>query len=143
VNVNARSIFVKILVWTGVLAVVIAVVGGGVGYAVAGSDGLWSALVGTALAIVFAMITALSMLVAIRFRLAGFFGIVMGLWLLKLVIFIALLVLVRDQPFVEPVVLFLSLVVSIVGTLVIDAWVVVRGRLAHASDVQLPAAPQD
>lgn len=142
-NVNARSIFVKILVSTGVLAVVIAVVGGGVGYAVAGTDGLWSALVGTGLAVVFAALTAASMLVAIRFRLAGFFGVVMGLWLLKLVIFIALLVLVRDQPFVEPVVLFLSLVVSIIGTLVIDAWVVVRGRLAHASDVQLPVVGSD
>jgi len=83
------------------------------------------------------------MLVAIRFRLAGFFGIVMGLWLVKLVLFIGLLVLVRDQPFVNDVVLFLSLVVSIVGTLVIDALVVVRGRMSHASDVQLPTVAHD
>lgn len=140
---NARSVFVKILLYTGVLAVVIAVVGGGAGYLVAGTDGLWSALVGTGLAVLFAALTALSMLVAIRFRLAGFFGIVMGLWLLKLVIFIGLLVLVRDQPFVDDVVLFLSLVVSIVGTLAIDALVVVRGRMAHASDVELPTVAHD
>jgi len=140
---NARSVFVKILLYTGVLAVVIAVVGGGAGYLVAGTDGLWSALVGTGLAVLFAALTALSMLVAIRFRLAGFFGIVMGLWLVKLVIFIGLLVLVRDQPFVDDVVLFLSLVVSIVGTLAIDALVVVRGRMAHASDVTLPTVQHD
>lgn len=140
---NARSVFVKILLYTGVLAVVIAVVGGGAGYLVAGTDGLWSALVGTGLAVLFAALTALSMLVAIRFRLAGFFGIVMGLWLVKLVIFIGLLVLVRDQPFVDDVVLFLSLVVSIVGTLAIDALVVVRGRMAHASDVTLPTVEHD
>ncbi|GAB2973451.1 hypothetical protein [Frigoribacterium salinisoli] len=140
---NARSVFVKILSYTGVLAVVIAVVGGGAGYLVAGTDGLWSALVGTGLAVLFAALTALSMLVAIRFRLAGFFGIVMGLWLLKLVLFIGLLVLVRDQPFVDDVVLFLSLVVSIVGTLAIDALVVVRGRMAHASDVTLPSVQHD
>lgn len=140
---NARSVFVKILLYTGVLAVVIAVVGGGAGYLAAGTDGLWSALVGTGLAILFAALTALSMLVAIRFRLAGFFGIVMGLWLVKLVLFIGLLVLVRDQPFVDDVVLFLSLVVSIVGTLVIDALVVVRGRMSHASDVQLPSVAHD
>nr|BFF13650.1 hypothetical protein GCM10025699_49530 [Microbacterium flavescens] len=113
------------------------------GYLVAGADGLWSALLGTALAVVFAAITAASMLVAIRFELAAFFGIVMGAWLLKLVIFIALLLLVRDQPFVNDVVLFLSLVVSIVGTLAIDALVVVRGRLSHVSDATLPAAPRD
>ncbi|GAA0959679.1 hypothetical protein [Frigoribacterium faeni] len=139
----ARPIFVQVLRYTAVLALVIAVVGGGVGYLVAGADGLWSALLGTALAVVFAAITAASMLVAIRFELAAFFGIVMGAWLLKLVIFIALLLLVRDQPFVNDVVLFLSLVVSIVGTLAIDALVVVRGRLSHVSDATLPAAPRD
>ena len=140
---NARSIFTKILTYTGLLALVIAVVGGGLGYAFAGTDGLWSALVGVALAVVFAGITAASMLVAIRFRLAAFFGIVMGAWLLKLVIFVVLLVLVKDQPFVNDVVLFLALVGSIVGTLAIDALVVVRGRLGNVSDTVLPPAPQD
>jgi hypothetical protein len=140
---NARSIFTKILTYTGLLALAIAVVGGGLGYASAGTDGLWSALVGVALAVVFAGITAASMLVAIRFRLAAFFGIVMGAWLLKLVIFVVLLVLVKDQPFVDDVVLFLALVVSIIGTLAIDALVVVRGRLGNVSDAVLPPAPQD
>ena len=140
---NARSIFTKILTYTGFLALAIAVVGGGLGYALAGTDGLWSALVGVALAVVFAGITAASMLVAIRFRLAAFFGIVMGAWLLKLVIFIALLVVLRDQPFVDDVVLFLALVVSIVGTLAVDALVVVRGRLSYVSDASLPPAPSE
>ncbi|MBD8702261.1 hypothetical protein SOM11_13090 [Frigoribacterium sp. CFBP9039] len=140
---DARSIFVQVLRYTAVLALVIAVVGGGAGYLAAGTDGLYSALLGTALAVLFAGITAASMLVAIRFELAAFFGIVMGAWLLKLVIFIVLLVLVRDQPFVDDVVLFLSLVVSIIGTLAIDALVVVRGRLSHVSDASLPPAPRD
>lgn len=140
---NARSIFTKILTYTGLLALVIAVVGGGLGWALAGTDGLWSALVGVALAVVFAGITAASMLIAIRFRLAAFFGIVMGAWLLKLVIFVVLLVLVKDQPFIDDVVLFLALVVSIIGTLAIDALVVVRGRLGNVSDAVLPPAPQD
>jgi len=140
---NASSIFTQILKYTGVLALVIAVVGGGLGYLFAGTDGLWSALVGVGLAILFAAITAASMLVAIRFTLGAFFGIVMGAWLLKLVIFIVLLVVLRDQPFVNDVVLFLALVVSIIGTLAVDALVVVRGRLAYVSDATLPPAPQD
>ena len=140
---NASSIFTQILKYTGALALVIAVVGGGLGYLFAGTDGLWSALVGVGLAILFAAITAASMLVAIRFTLGAFFGIVMGAWLLKLVIFIVLLVVLRDQPFVNDVVLFLALVVSIIGTLAVDALVVVRGRLAYVSDATLPPAPQD
>jgi len=59
------------------------------------------------------------------------------------VIFVVLLVLVKDQPFVNDVVLFLALVVSIIGTLAVDALVVVRGRLAYVSDAALPPAPQD
>ncbi|MET4050725.1 hypothetical protein ABID81_000058 [Frigoribacterium sp. PvP054] len=140
---NASSIFTQILKYTGLLALVIAVVGGGLGYLFAGTDGLWSALVGVGLAILFAAITAASMLVAIRFTLGAFFGIVMGAWLLKLVIFIALLVVLRDQPFVDDVVLFLALVVSIVGTLAVDALVVVRGRLSYVSDASLPPAPSE
>jgi len=140
---NASSIFTQILKYTGVLALAIAVVGGGLGYAFAGTDGLWSALVGVGLAILFAAITAASMLVAIRFTLGAFFGIVMGAWLLKLVIFIVLLVLLRDQPFVNDVVLFLALVVSIIGTLAVDALVVVRGRLSYVSDATLPPAPSE
>ena len=140
---NASSIFTQILKYTGALALVIAVVGGGLGYLFAGTDGLWSALVGVGLAILFAAITAASMLVAIRFTLGAFFGIVRGAWLLKLVIFIVLLVLLRDQPFVDDVVLFLALVVSIIGTLAVDALVVVRGRLSYVSDATLPPAPQD
>jgi hypothetical protein len=140
---NASSIFTQILKYTGALALVIAVVGGGLGYVFAGTDGLWSALVGVGLAILFAAITAASMLVAIRFTLGAFFGIVMGAWLLKLVIFIVLLVVLRDQPFVNDVVLFLALVVSIIGTLAVDALVVVRGRLSYVSDATLPPAPQD
>jgi len=140
---NASSIFTQILKYTGLLALVIAVVGGGLGYLFAGTDGLWSALVGVGLAILFAAITAASMLVAIRFTLGAFFGIVMGAWLLKLVIFIALLVVLRDQPFVDDVVLFLALVVSIVGTLAVDALVVVRGRLSYVSDASLHPAPSE
>jgi hypothetical protein len=140
---NASSIFTQILKYTGALALVIAVVGGGLGYVFAGTDGLWSALVGVGLAILFAAITAASMLVAVRFTLGAFFGIVMGAWLLKLVIFIVLLVVLRDQPFVNDVVLFLALVVSIIGTLAVDALVVVRGRLSYVSDATLPPAPQD
>ncbi|ROS54653.1 hypothetical protein [Frigoribacterium sp. PhB24] len=140
---NAGSIFTQILKYTGVLALVIAVVGGGLGYLFAGTDGLWSALVGVGLAILFAAITAASMLVAIRFTLGAFFGIVMGAWLLKLIIFIVLLVVLRDQPFVNDIVLFLALVVSIIGTLAVDALVVVRGRLSYVSDATLPPAPQE
>ena len=142
-TVTAHDIFVKVLKFTAVLALVVAVVGGTIGYLVAGPDGLVSALVATAVAIVFSAITAASMVLAIRFDLMLFFGIVMGAWLLKLVIFIVALFALRDQPFIDPIVFYVTLIASIIGTFAIDAVVVLGSRVGYVSDTILPAKTEE
>lgn len=142
-TVTAHDIFVKVLKFTAVLALVVAVVGGTIGYLVAGPDGLASALVATAVAIVFSAITAASMVLAIRFDLMLFFGIVMGAWLLKLVIFIVALFALRDQPFIDPIVFYVTLIASIIGTFAIDAVVVLGSRVGYVSDTILPAKTEE
>jgi hypothetical protein len=137
-SLTANDIFVRVLRSTGVLALVLAVGGGVVGYLVAGSEGLVSALIATAVAVLFSAITVVTMIVAIRFELMAFFGIVMGAWLVKLVVFIAALFLLRDQPFIDPIVFYLVLVVSIVGTVTIDALIVMRSRVTHVDASVLP-----
>lgn len=140
---NTSQILSRVLKYTGILAIVLAVVGGILGYLLAGSDGLISVLLGTVVAIVFAAVTAISLQIAIKFEIAAFFGIVMGAWLLKMVLFIAAILLLRDQPFINPVALFVALVVAIVGTVAIDAYVVFTSRMGYVSDVSLPGAPRD
>lgn len=141
---KANKIFSRVLKYTGVLALVLAVVGGTIGYLVDGSNGLISALLGTAVAVVFAGITAGSLIAAIKFDIIAFFGIVMGSWLLKMVLFIIALVLLRDQPFINTIVLFIAMIAAIVGSVGIDALVVYRARMAYVSDVALPEpAPKE
>ena len=135
---NASKIFRRALVLSLVLAAVIAVVGGVIAGLVVGQDGVLSVLVGTAMAVVFAGITVVSLIAAIRYDITVFFGIIMGAWLIKAVLFIVVLVVVRDAPFVHDWSLFLSIVAAVVGTLVIDAVVVAKGRIAYVSDVVLP-----
>jgi hypothetical protein len=135
---NASEILTKVLKYSGILAVLLIVVGGTIGYLVDGSNGLISVLLGTAVAVLFSAVTAASMMVAIKFEIAAFFGIVMGSWLLKMVLFIVALVLLRDQPFINTVALFISLVVAIVGTVAIDTIVVIKSRMSYVSDVSLP-----
>lgn len=135
---NAADVLRRVLKYTAVLAVVIAVLGGAAGYLAAGADGLWSALIGTGMAVLFAGITAASIIVALRFSLTVFLGIVLGAWLVKAALFIVLLVVVRDLPIIDPLVLFLSLVAAIVGTLAIDVVVVVRARMPYPGTVALP-----
>jgi hypothetical protein len=143
VSVDARKILTQVLRYTGLLAIVIAVVGGGLGYLFAGTDGLISALIGTALSVLFASITAASIIGAMRFDIAAFFGIVMGAWLMKIIVFIVILALLRDAPFVQTVVLFVTVIAGAVGTMLIDVLVVFRSRLGYVSNLALPAAPED
>jgi len=142
-NVDAKKILTDVLRYTGLLAILIAVVGGGLGFLFAGSTGLISALIGTALSVLFASITAASIIGAMRFDIAAFFGIVMGAWLMKIIVFIVILALLRDAPFVNTIVLFVTVIAGAVGTMLIDVLVVFKSRLGYASNVVLPNAVDD
>ena len=135
---SAVPVLKKILVWGGILAVVVVVGGSIAGHLAAGWPGVTSALIGTAMAVVFLAITALSILIAGRFGIATFFGIVMGAWLLKFVLFLVLIFLLKDQTWIQSTVLFLCVVVAVVGTLVVDVVVIAKSRMPYVSDITLP-----
>jgi hypothetical protein len=142
---SAIPILKRILAYGGILAIAIAIVGSVVGFLVAGSVGLVSAIIGTVMAVVFLGITAASIVLATRVARGdllsvAFFGIVMGAWLLKLIIFIVLIVILKDQSWIQTQVLFLTVVVAVIGTLVVDVVVIARSRLPYVSDVELPGA---
>ena len=141
---SAIPILKRILAYGGILAIAIAIVGSVIGFMVAGAVGLVSALIGTVMSVVFLSITAASIVLATKVAKGdllsvAFFGIVMGAWLLKLVVFIVLIVLLKDQPWIQTQVLFLTAVVAVIGTLVVDVVVIARSRLPYVSDISLPA----
>ena len=126
-----------------IFAVAVAIVAGTIGFLVAGVPGLVGGLLGAALAAVFLGLTAASMLIAGRVAKGDstspiFFGIVIGVWLLKLVIFIVVEVLLRGQPWFDPFVFFGAVVVVVIGSLVLDAVAIYRARVPYVSDVSLP-----
>ena len=132
----------RALLYGGILAAAIAIVGSLIGYLVAGGEGVASALVGTAMAVVYLGITAASILFARRFDIGAFFGIVMGAWLLKFLLFLVLAFTLQDQPWIQPTVLFVSIVVGVVGTLAVDVIVVAKSRVPYV-EVTLPGAAED
>jgi hypothetical protein len=138
---HVRPVFRRILVQGAVLAVALAVVGGVVGWFVAGAPGLLSALVGAVMAVVFLALTAVSVLVGLtvskgQMISGAFFGIVMGTWLLKFILFIVILVVLKDQDWVDVPVLAIAIIVGVVGSLMIDVAAVSRARVPI--DVPLP-----
>ncbi|WP_243224965.1 hypothetical protein [Microbacterium sp. CIAB417] len=147
--VSSTPILRRTLIWSAIAAAVLAVVAGGIGFAVAGGEGLASGLLGVLLAVVFLGITGLSILIANRWYgdplyVQFFFAIVLGGWLLKLGIFVVIMIVLAGQPWIEPMVFFLSIVAGVAMSLIIDVVVLTRMRLPNVSDVQLPTEnPED
>ena len=58
-----------------------------------------------------------------------FFVIVAGGWILKFVLFIVAVLLLRNQPWLEPKILFFSLVAGVIVSLCIDAFIMLKSRI--------------
>ncbi|WP_285135819.1 hypothetical protein [Microbacterium sp. lyk4-40-TSB-66] len=134
------------LVWGGIVTAALLVVGAIVGFTVGGAPGLGSALAGVAVSAIFLAVTATSILVANRWYgdplyVPIFFGIVLGGWLLKLVLFIVAIAVLRGQDWVDLVVFYVALVISVLASLAVDVVVLMRMRIPSASDVTLPTDP--
>ncbi|MEU1972379.1 hypothetical protein ABZ477_12020 [Microbacterium sp. NPDC019599] len=145
--ISSTPILRTTLMWSGIVTAGLAVVAGLVGYLVAGTTGLWSALAGVVIAAVFLAITGLSILIANRWYgddlyVPIFFGIVLGGWILKFIVFIVALLILRGQPWIEPTVFFLSVVASVLAALIVDVVVLLRMRVPVV-DVQLPTDPDE
>lgn len=126
---GSDRLFRKVLAFSAALIAGIALVAGVVGFLVAGTDGLVSALIGASIALIFASLTALSVWLGGRLPLGGFYGVVMGGWLLKVVIFLAIIAVLKNASFINGPVLFFALVASILGSLAIDSWLFLKARI--------------
>ena len=112
----------------GVIAVVAAVVGG----LLTGGPGVVSGLLGAAFALLFLGVTAASLIVAGRFgglESSAFFAALLGGWLVKFVVFLLAMLALRDQPWIQPVVLFCAVAATVLASLVVDVLVVGRARI--------------
>ncbi|CAI9387827.1 hypothetical protein [Microbacterium sp. T2.11-28] len=146
-TVSSTPVLRTTLLWSAAATAGLAVIGALVGWAVGGVDGLWSALVAVVLAAVFLGFTGASILIANRWYgdplyVPIFFGLVMGAWLLKFVLFIVVLLSLRDQPWLNGPVFFVALVASVLVSLAIDVVVMLKMRIPHVSDVTLPTAEE-
>lgn len=128
----------RILLWGLVTTAGLVIVSAILAWLVTGPLGAVSAAVGAATGFVFLGVTTLSIVIAARYSLVVFFGIVMGAWLLKFALFLVLVFTLKDQPWVVPMPLFLALIASVVLSLVVDVVTVARSRMPYVSDVLLP-----
>jgi hypothetical protein len=128
-STSADQLFKKVLGQTALLTGLIASLGSLAGYFVEGMNGVVSALIGSGLAFAFGALTVVSMIIGRKLSLAGFFGVVMGGWLIKLIGFALLARSLQGAEFINGPVLFLTLVAAILGSLVIDSIAVLSARI--------------
>ena len=128
-STSADQLFKKVLGQTALLTGLIASLGSLAGFFVEGVNGVVSALIGAGLAFVFGALTVVSMMIGRKLSLAGFFGVVMGGWLVKLIGFFLLARSLQGAEFINGPVLFLTLVAAILGSLVIDSIAVLSARI--------------
>lgn len=126
---TAEQLFKRVLGQTALLTGLIASLGSIAGYFLEGTNGVVSALIGAALAFAFGALTVVSMILGRKLSLAGFFGVVMGGWLVKLIGFALLARSLQGAEFINGPVLFFTLVAAILGSLVIDSIAVLSARI--------------
>ena len=128
-STSAEQLFKNVLGQTALLTGLIASLGSLAGFIVEGMNGVVSALIGAGLAFAFGALTVVSMIIGRKLSLAGFFGVVMGGWLIKLIGFALLARSLQGAEFINGTVLFLTLVAAILGSLVIDSIAVLSARI--------------
>jgi hypothetical protein len=130
----ANLLFRRVLILGSALIAGIALIGGLTGYLVAGNAGLTSALIGAALTLVFVSLTAGSVWIGSKLPLAGFFGMVLGGWLVKMISFALVIGALKNANFINGPVLFFTLVAAILGTLAVDSVLVLKARIPVIGD---------
>lgn len=137
------AVLTRALVYGGIVAVVCAVAGAGIGWLVAGSTGLAGGLLGAALPAVFLGLTTVSVLVGQRFTRDDptnplFFAVVVGALGVKFVIFLVFMIWLRGQTWLDLGVFAFTTIAAVIGSLIGDAVALGRTRVPYVGDVRLP-----
>jgi hypothetical protein len=118
------------------LLVVLAVLGVGAGALVSGAPGGWGALLGVGMTLVFSGTTIVSMLATARSSAVTTGAVIMGTWLVKMVVLVAVLVALRDLDFYNRTVLGVVLLVGVLGSAALDYRAVRVGRVPYTEPGQ-------
>jgi hypothetical protein len=119
VQLAAKAIRTALLLG-GIVTLGIALVGGAIGYWLVGPTGIWSALVGSAIAQKASGGSIAS---------GVFFAIVLGSWLLKFVLFLVVAFAIRNSDSLDTVIAFSCVIAAVLGALVSDVVAISRARV--------------
>lgn len=128
-----RAVFRRALRDMLVLVAVLAVLGVAAGALLAEEPmrGVWGALIGVAVTLVFSGTTVVSMLRTAESSVTTTGAVILGAWLVKMMVLIALFAVLDGLDFYDRTVLVVVLLVGVLGSAVLDYRAVVRGRVPY------------
>ncbi|WP_244304694.1 3-oxoacyl-ACP reductase [Leucobacter viscericola] len=136
---TSQPILLRALRWGIIATVALIVIFAVIGWLVADSRGLIGGVLGAAIGGVLLGITVGSIAFANRFiespsYIIIFFSIVLGSWVVKFIGFIVAAVLLRDQPWLDPTIMFFGIISGVLVSVIIDVLVVTKSRIPYVSD---------
>lgn len=127
------EIFRAALRATVALLVVLVVLGVGIGALVAGLPGVWGAMLGVAVALLFSGTTILSMAYTADKSPSTTMAVVLGAWIAKMVVLVVVLATVGQMDFFHRTIFAAVVLVGVVGSAALDMYSVVKGREPYTS----------
>lgn len=113
------------------VSAVITVLAAGIGYLVADLPGIWAALIGAAISVLFNGATVLSMYLVAGRSPELLQIVLLGGWLVKMVVLVIALVWLREQSFYHRGVLVATLIVVVIAALLVEVTTVLKARIPY------------
>lgn len=133
-NAEAMSrMFTRMALALAVFLLVLAAVSIPIGWFAAGWPGVWGAVLGVAITLTFVVSTALLGRITATQPTWVASAALLGVWLLKMVIILVVIVVVRDMDFYHPLALFGTVVAAIIGTTIIEVREASRARVLYTT----------
>lgn len=136
-----HALFSQILRRLVVLTVVVTALAVVVGIVISGTAGLWGALVGGGVGVIFCLTTVASMILS-EGRSPQFLALaVLGGWVVKMIVIIAILAVIRDLDFYDRYVLAGTLGTLVITAIVVEMVSITRARVPYVDTPSQGAPP--
>jgi hypothetical protein len=126
---DSKQLFARALRLNLFLSALVAVIGSLIGYLAYGPGGVVSSLMGAAVSALFGIMTILSISFGSGLGLNGFYALVLGGWLAKVVVFALLLGFLQSNTLISGPMFFFALVASVLGGLAVDSHLVLTAKI--------------
>ena len=129
------SVVVRALVFGAIVVVAVAAIGSLIAGLTTDSRGVLSVLFAAGLTALFLGVTSASIILAERVTrdrqsVGSYFGIFLGMWALKFVVFLVILIALRGAEWLNPFVFFVAVIIAVIGSLVADVIALAGARVS-------------